>query len=379
MPKKKIALVYDAIFPFVKGGAERRFYEIGKQLVQKGYEVHLYGMQFWPGSRVIESEGLILHGLCKARPLYTKGGRRSISQAVIFGLSCYKLLWEDFDVIDCCGFPYFSLYVCKLVAMVKGKKLYATLHEVWGKQYWKEYLGALGIIGYLVEKIALKLPDEIIAVSEHTAEALRTTFHSRQPIHVIGNGIHLKAIEGVEPSEISSDILYVGRLMDFKNVDILLRAVALLKDQRPQIRTLIVGEGPEKESLLALAESLNLGESVAFMGFQDEYSSIIGMMKSSKVFVLPSVREGFGMVVLEANACDLPVVTVMHKNNAAKELIQEDVNGVLSALTAENLAEKIELVLDNRAKMNPQSGIEKHDWNAIMLNLEERYSFASTG
>lgn len=105
----KIALVYDAIYPYSKGGGERRFYEFGKQLVREGCEVHLYGMNYWGKKQVIQKDGLFLHGLCKARPLYQKDGRRSITQALIFGLSSFKMLKEDFDVIDCCGFPYFSL------------------------------------------------------------------------------------------------------------------------------------------------------------------------------------------------------------------------------------------------------------------------------
>lgn len=370
MPKKKIALVYDSIFPYIKGGSERRFYEIGKQLVQNGYQVHLYGMKFWTGGNTIESEGLILHGLCKARPLYTGGGRRSISQAIIFGLSCYKLLWEDFDVIDCCGFPFFSLYICKIVAVVKRKKLYATWHEVWGKEYWQEYLGWLGIIGYIVEKISVKLPDEIIAVSDHTAKALKKTFNASQPIHVINNGIHLEEIKRVEPSEIYSDVLYVGRLMDFKNIDVLLRAIGLVNKQRPQTRCVIVGDGPEREKLHDMVQKLQLNDSVVFIGFQEDYSKIIGMMKSSKIFVLPSVREGFGMVVVEANACDLPVITTTHEHNAAKELIHEGVNGFLSELNEKEIANKIIGFLENDNTLEPSRDIKQYDWRRVVKDLE---------
>src|SRR5690348_18451910 len=104
-PMPKIAFVYDAIYPYVKGGGERRYYELAKRLAAKGYDVHLYGMKFWEGPNVMREGGLTLHGLCHARPLYTKSGRRSITQAVWFGLASLKLLGARFDVIDCCGFP----------------------------------------------------------------------------------------------------------------------------------------------------------------------------------------------------------------------------------------------------------------------------------
>ena len=88
--KKRIIFVYDAIFPYVKGGAERRYYEIGRRLAAKGHDVHLYGMKYWDGPNVMESDGLTLHGICNARPLYTKSGRRRIGQAIIFGLASDK-------------------------------------------------------------------------------------------------------------------------------------------------------------------------------------------------------------------------------------------------------------------------------------------------
>src|SRR3989304_4053497 len=130
---KRIALVYDCIYPYTKGGGEKRYYEIAKRLAIKGHEVHLYGMKFWEGQDVLQKEGLYLHGICPPKPLYTKDGRRSIRQAVFFGIHCLKLIKENFDIIDCCSFPYFSLLTCKFACFLKGKKLHSTWHEVWGK------------------------------------------------------------------------------------------------------------------------------------------------------------------------------------------------------------------------------------------------------
>ena len=60
----------------------------------------------------------------------------------------------------------------------------------------------------------------------------------------------------------------------------------------------------------------------------ENYDDLIGYMKSSKVFVLPSTREGFGIVVIEANACGFPVVVVNHKMNAATDLVVDGINGI---------------------------------------------------
>ena len=83
-PLPKIALIYDAIYPYVLGGGEKRFHEIGRKLAGSGYEVHLYGMKFWQGPKVIKKDGLYLHGMCRARPLYKKNGKRSEKKTTCF-------------------------------------------------------------------------------------------------------------------------------------------------------------------------------------------------------------------------------------------------------------------------------------------------------
>jgi glycosyltransferase involved in cell wall biosynthesis len=74
-------------------------------------------------------------------------------------------------------------------------------------------------------------------------------------------------------------------------------------------------------------------------------------MKSSKMFVLPSAREGFGLVVVEANACNIPVITTKHKNNAASSLILEGQNGYLAELDVQHLARQIRSVLKAQGLM----------------------------
>jgi glycosyltransferase involved in cell wall biosynthesis len=369
-PKKRVALVYDALYPFVKGGAERRFYEVGKQLTNRGYEVHLYSMKFWDGPRLIKRDGMYLHGICKARELYTESGRRRMLPPILFGLSCLKLLPERFDVMDCAGFPYFSLFGCKLVTLLKRKPLYATWHEVWGKAYWRKYLGRLGPIGYLIERLAVKMPDAFIAVSDHTADLLKQQFKPSQPIYVVDNGIHFRDIKRVKPARLTSDIIYTGRLIGHKNVDVLLNAVSALKAKHPDVKCLIVGNGPRRVSLEKLSRELKLDGNVVFRDFVPEHDDIIALMKASKVFVLPSTREGFGLAALEANAAGLPVITTAHKENAARKLITGK-NGATPDLEADAFAECIRQSLDGAYDQAACERAAKHfDWANIAHKLE---------
>jgi len=371
----KIAFVYDAIYPYIKGGGEKRYYEIAKQLTAKGHQVHLYGMKLWEGPNLIQKEGIYLHGIAPNMPLYTKKGRRSIIQALIFGVSCLKLISEDFDVIDCCGFPYFSLFSCRLVSILKGKKLNSTLFEVWGKNYWVKYMGKLGYISYIVEKLGVLMPDKIISVSEHTKIKLQNDLKSQKPIVTIPNGIDFESIQKVQPSSMSSDIIFAGRLLSHKNVDYLIRAVRLLTGEMPNIKCLIVGAGPEKKNLLALIKEFKLEQNISILPFFPHHDDLYALMKSSRIFVLPSTREGFGIIVLEANACGIPVITNSHKNNAAKDLITEGKNGYLISSNIDDNAIKMLALIANHKKYEITSIAiaEQYDWNKVTNQIEEVY------
>ncbi len=142
----KILFVSDVIYPYVKGGAEKRIFEVSRRLASAGHEVHVYGMKWWDGPSVMVEDNVTYHGVCRPRALYVNG-RRSVTEAIWFAVCLLgPLLRERFDVIDCNEHPYFSLFTCKVVRILKGGRLYATWHEVWGS-YWYEYMGASGFAG----------------------------------------------------------------------------------------------------------------------------------------------------------------------------------------------------------------------------------------
>jgi glycosyltransferase involved in cell wall biosynthesis len=369
---KRLALVYDAVYPFIKGGGEKRFYDTGIKLSKEDYDVHFYGMKLWEGEDVKVIDGMTYHKLSKAIPLYNNE-KRTIGQSIKFGLSAFKLIRADFDVIDCCGFPYFSLFPAKLACLIKRKPLYSTWHEVWGKKYWKEYLGWKGIFGYWVEKLSSKLPSKIITISEHTKDKLINQLKvNPDKIVVIPNAIDIKEIEKVKPSKETSDIVYAGRLISHKNVDVLIKAISYLKDKR--LKCIIVGDGPEMDNLKSLTKSLNLQKNIIFKGFLKDYSEVLSLIKSSRVFVLPSIREGFGFVTIEANACEIPVITVNHEDNASKDLIQDNKNGFVCNLDEKDIAEAISKALKKKKDdWKTKEYVKKYDWSNIIKMFKEVY------
>lgn len=364
----KIAFVSDAVAPYNVGGKETRLFEVTTRLAKLGHSVTVYCMDWWKTSETRIENGVTLKPICGFTPLYS-GERRSIWQGIKFGLCTLKLVKEDFDVMDVDHMPFFPLYFAKVVAMLKGKKLYATWHEVWGKDYWLKYMGAMGIFGWWMEKLSAYLPDKIITNSQHTTKKLADLFGREiaKKVATVPLGVDIIKIQESRKSIIKSDIIYAGRLLAHKNIDVLIEAVKILTKTKPNIKCLIVGEGPELTRLKDQVTRLKLEKSVIFMGFVKMQEEVWGLMKASKVFVLPSSREGFGLVALEANACGIPVVTVDEADNATAGL---DIQGTICKLDATQIAEVIMSLVSKDSKVIV---VNKDDWDSVSLKLLSTY------
>lgn len=358
----RLAFVLDTILPWHKGGRENRMDAISRRLATRGLGVHIYTMKWWDEpQKTIVRDGVTFHAICNLYPLY-KNGRRAILPALIFGLATFKLLFERFDVIDVDHMPFYPLFSARIVCWLRGKKLNATWHEVWGKSYWLEYMkGPLGFFGFITEWLAFRLPDTIISNSEYTTERLRAA-GVRAEIVTIPLGVDVEVIQSVTPSAHKSDVIFVGRLLSHKNVPLLLDAIVLVKKARPSVFLTIIGDGPERGNIKALISEKGLQDNVDLRGGTDSDVEKYARLRSSGVFVLPSEREGFGTVVIEANAAGVPVITVNCPNNAAKDLIEKGVNGVVAELTAEDIAKNIIYVLENRDSFNPARTISMYNW-----------------
>ena len=368
----KIAFIYDVIYPYVKGGIEKRVWELAKRLSRRGHEVHLFGMKFWDGDDILIREGVFLHGVCRPQKLYS-GSRRSIRQALYFGISLISpLLKERFDILDCQEFPYFSCFVAKFLSKLKKIPLVITWHEVW-RDYWYEYLGWYGFAGIYTERLVARLTTKNVAVSKTTAKNLEF-LGKHEEIKIIPNGVDFQNFSSIPPSDSISDIIFVGRLIKEKHVDLLIHAFRVLLLEQPNRILMIVGDGPEWDTITTLINDSCLETRVQLIGFQERHDEIIARMKSSKICVLPSTREGFGITALEALACGLPVVTVNHPANAIHDLITES-NGFLCALSAEDLADKISLALGHHSEMRNACimSAASFDWDRITLDTESYY------
>ena len=361
----RIAFVYDAAYPFVKGGGEKRIYEIAKRLAKK-HDVDWITLKWWNG-KDYEFDGINYVGVGKWENLYTSN-RRSIKEAIYFGIRVLPFLKrEKYDVVDCAAFPYFSCFSARLSSLINRSKLFITWHEVWD-DYWYEYLGKTGFFGKIVERAVAKMKAKHIAVSNFTAKCLKKL--GVKDAIVIPNGVDLKLVESIKPSENKWDIVFAGRLIKEKGVDEVLKIVANLLESGVKAKTLIIGDGPEREKVKKLAKELDISDLVCFKEFVPQ-KVFYSILKSAKVFVLPSKREGFGITALEAMACKTPVVTLKHPMNAVVDLIDEMGFGVY--VERQKLADAVLSLLRNEIKLGFKKDINEYSWDNIAKKIEKVY------
>lgn len=370
----RIAYVYDAVHPWVTGGVQRRVAELGRRLGDD-HDVHWFGTHSWDGPAVVEFDGITLHGVAPPTPLYVDG-RRSVRQALSFTRHLARpLAAERFDVVDFQEFPYLPVVPCKLATLRHGTPLVVTWHELWG-DYWDEYLGVAGTAGKLAERGVGTLADAHVAVSPLTRR--RVAALTGDPVDLVPNGIDLDAIRAVPPASDRYDVVYAGRLIPEKNVALLVRAVARLAVDDPDVRCRIVGDGPERRRIERLVATLGLDEQVELSGFLPEVEDVYALMKAADVYASPSRREGFGIGALEAQACGTPVVTVAEPMNAAADLVDDGVTGVVADSSPAAFAAALETArgLSEKACIDAASA---YDWDVVAERTLESYERAVEG
>jgi L-malate glycosyltransferase len=147
--------------------------------------------------------------------------------------------------------------------------------------------------------------DLILTMGTRAAAYLRRQGASC-PIEVMSGGI--EAGRHAAPGGLTArdfDLIFVGRLVRVKRVDVLLEAAALVARERPRLRVAIVGDGPLRGELERHATDLGVGRNVSFLGHRDDVAEWLGR---ARIFVLPSDSEGLALSVMEASMAGLPCV-----------------------------------------------------------------------
>jgi glycosyltransferase involved in cell wall biosynthesis len=374
----RIGLVYDALYPYVNGGAEKRYHELAVRLAER-HEVHYLTWQFWDGPRDVVENGIRLHGVGRAPSLYGGDGKRTIREAAAFSARLMPvLLRQRLDVIDCSATPYLPLYAAWLGTRMTRTPLVATWHEFWG-DHWLDYLPHRPIVSRVaraLESGSRRLGDVRVPVSPFTAERMGLASERDQDL-VVGNGVELDAIRRARRHAAKVDLAFVGRLIDEKRVDLLLEAMHALTREYPDLRCAIVGDGPERAALEGRAIRLGLGDRVTFTGRVDS-TRVWSILKAASIMVLPSVREGFGISVAEAQACGTVPVVVSSPMSAASALVRDGVDGLICDPTPASLAATLASLLADPARLaaisrRARRSAQQYDWDLLAARMEEIY------
>jgi glycosyltransferase involved in cell wall biosynthesis len=344
--EKKLAILYDCPYPFVQGGGQKRLYEVGRALINQGWKVDWYPLKFWEGEPNLNCGGIMYRSIGNRKQLYRKDGKRSILEALYYGKQvALNVNLKQYDVILAGQWPFFHLFPAFWAQLKKGPKVVVDWWEVWSL-HWFEYFGKIGLAGFLIERLFCRLFNHIIALSEKEKQQLIGIGVRGHAVTVIPNGLDLNKIQLAKKNKNIFDLVYLGRLNEHKNVGDILVAVSILKKEGHKFSLQIIGEGPHREALENQTKYLNIMDLVTFYSMIASDEEVYGRMKSSCLFIYPSIQGTGSITILEANACGLPVLAYKDIQGLDDELIQEGNNGFwISQTGPEGLAQKIKDVL----------------------------------
>jgi glycosyltransferase involved in cell wall biosynthesis len=337
----RICVVYDCLYPHTVGGAERWYRNLAQKLAEHGHEVTYLTLRQWDQGSEPRVEGVRVLAVGPRLELYA-GGRRRIGPPLVFGLGVLRHLLRHgggYDVVHTASFPYFSLLAAGLLRRWAGFRLVVDWHEFWTREYWREYLGAVGgRIGWAVQGLCVRIPQRACCFSRLHERRLRQA-GIRGDVIVLEGQFEGTAADAVRPAD--PVVVFAGRHIPEKRPAALVPALALARESIPRLRGELYGDGPERPDVLALIARHGLEGVVEAPGFVAG-TMIAEALARALCLMLPSRREGYGLVVLEAMSRGTPAVVVRDEDNAASELISEGENGfVASSASAGDLAAAI--------------------------------------
>lgn len=378
--KLKILVVYDCIYPESLGGVEHRNYQLAKCLSQKNYSITLAG---WTEKSTSPLQNVEIFPLPFRQSLYNQEGKRSALTSLKFAIAVCTLPIQNYDLILTDNIPYIHLFPLFFLTIIRRKKLIITWHEYWGK-YWQKYVKGLSwILFFLIEFLTAQLNKQVIAVSRFTADRLEKYRFRKNSISIIPNGVNLEKIISItnHHQKDSPPLIYVGRLIKEKRVNLLIKAITKLDklnklDQNnKQIILQIIGDGPEREKLERLTNELKITHKIKFTGRLSSIEEVWQQIAGAKIAIQPSEREGFGMFPLEAMAVGIPVIYCQSDESAVSEVVRDGIEGIAVNADIDSLTTAIHNLLNNeqechRLSENAHIRSKEFDWQNIANNLE---------
>ncbi|AKB69079.1 glycosyltransferase family 4 protein [Methanosarcina mazei] len=251
--------------------------------------------------------------------------------------------------------------------------------NVKGSRSKRNYLNFRFILDPYFEKKALSDADRIITVSEYMKNRVDKILGMNSKTVYIPNGVDCNKYNYIENSYKRNhfSIFYLGRLLKIKGLDILIKALPIVKKSIPDIHLYVAGNGSQCEKIRVLVRELGLERNVTFLGFIYSEREKIDTLKSMDIFAIPSRFESSSIVLIEALAAGIPVVAT--NVGGMPEILDYGKYGIL--VEPDNpvrLAEGIIKLLDNpelRRKLSEdgKERVKDYSWDKITKKTIEVY------
>lgn len=357
----KIALLVSTFPPKWLAGTEIATYNIAKYLARRGHEVHVItSLDSGLPKKNIE-EGFYIHRV----KLNYKIPFLSI---FIYFIKIVLLISQiNPDIVHSQ-----SLIAGWMTVLIKIFLRIPCVVFGRGSDIYTEYKFKKTIL-----KLTLRKADAIIALTEDMRNEMKKIYN--RDIFVIPNGINIDNYVKVSKNKIfnkDKTILFVGTLRPIKGVKYLIESMKIIQQYNPNIRLMLVGNGNDKENLNKLVDTFKLSGCINFVG-QIPNEIIPKYMAISDIFVLPSLSEGFPVVILEAMASGLPIVAT--KVGGLAEIVKDGINGYLvDPCRPEEIAEKVILILEDdklseKISKNNKEKALNYNWDRVVERLEDVY------
>lgn len=358
----RICIAYDCLYPFTVGGHERWLRQLAESLAAAGHEVTFLTRTQWARGDAPQIPGVRVVAVSRREDLYDEKGNRHPMQAIRFALGVLAHLARrrgSYDLVHTCAFPYFHLIALRLALSRTGVPVTVDWPEVWSRTYWRRYSGLVsGSLGEALQWLCVRLTPHAVVYSRTHGDRLAALGLASKPFRPGGLGPDPRTVAPwVEPAGVPV-VVFAGRHIREKRAGLVIEAAAIARRRVPDLHAVVLGDGPETPTITALAAGA--GDWAEVPGFVSR-DRVEREIRDAAVFLLPSEREGFGIVVLEATSVGTPVVVVAGPDNASVELIEPGVNGFVAAdADAETVAAAIVLAVEAGVGLRRTSA----DWYA---------------
>ncbi|WP_215815232.1 glycosyltransferase family 4 protein [Pimelobacter sp. 30-1] len=340
----RIAIAYDCLYPWTLGGGERQYRAFAEELAARGHTVTYLTRRQWDGAAP-DLDGVRVRAVAGRAELYDDAGARRLGPALGYALALLTHLLRArhrYDVVLVSALPATNVPAARLaLALTLSRALLVTdWLEVWPRERWRAYSGpVVGRLAWWVQRLAAGLSP--VATCHSALSARRLVASGLRSTPVVSPGLVFPKDPGDRgaprlgvPEEAGAvpQVVYVGRHIPDKHVEALPAALAHARTRLPDLTAAIYGDGPSRPAVLREIERSGLSAAVSAPGFVAR-EVLDAAVRAAAVLVNPSAREGYGLVVDEANAVGTPVVLVDGPDNAAVERVTEGVNGLVAAST----------------------------------------------